>query len=498
MKKLILILLVAFSLTLKATLPEYKWIKEIPFHVTQIISDNYDNVIIAGEFNRNIIYNNTNLYSTSDSVNFIISKIDSSGNILWHKTFQTYRGNSINNLKINSLNEIIMICSFHDYLKHQNDTLHGTVGVHNIGLVKLTENGQISYFGKPAYNPVQCIHAFDISVDKWNNILINGNIQKGIGYFDSIEINTNNKTISFHALYNNNIELQWVDTTISHSNSIHFNSDSTFYVLSDSIIKMNYNRDIIWKIKPEYPARKNYDGSSSFDVDKLGNIYIIAGTNRKAHLVKYSSAGNQVFSKTFNCSAGSKVNKIYVEDKNIYITGNVRDFIDFQTDSIFNIPNKSTSFFSNFDTSGVFLEASLILLKGNNNFPNFNITKTQSIYFSLYSSNSDSVFFDTLGIVANNGCLLARMYNEPQSAKIIKNKELHIYPNPSEDYITIESEHEFDKATIEIINSAGITVRKYEVSSSTSKIQIKDLKQGIYYIKLTTPKVTRTSRFIKI
>lgn len=498
MKKTILILLVAFSLTLKATLPDYKWIKEIPFHVTQILSDNYDNVIIAGEFNRNIIYNNTNLYSTSDSVNFIISKIDSSGSILWHKTFQTYRGNSINNLKINSLNEIIMICSFHDYLKHQNDTLHGTVGVHNIGLVKLTENGQISYFGKPAYNPVHCMHAYDISIDKWNNILILGNIQRGIGHFDSIEINTNNKTIFFHAMYNNNIELQWVDTTLNINNSIHYNTDSTFYIFSDSITKMNYNRDIIWKIKPEHTARKHSDGSTNYDVDKDGNIFIIAGSLRKVHLVKYRSDGNQSYSKTFNCSIGSNFSNIHVKDKRIYITGSVREFIDLETDSIFNIPNKSTLFFSQFDTSGVFLDANLILLKGNNNFPNFNITKTQSIYFSLFSSFSDSVFFDTLAIATDRGYLLARMFNEPPVAKTIKHRELHIYPNPSEDYITIEIENDFNKATIEILNSAGLTVRKYEVSSSIIKIPIKDLKQGTYFIKLTTPKETRISRFIKI
>lgn len=498
MKKIILILLVAFSLTLKATLPEYKWIKEIPFHVTQIISDNNDNVIIAGEASKNTTYNNTNIHWASDSTNFIVSKIDSSGNILWHKTFRTYRGNSINSLNINSLNEIILICSFHDHLIHENDTLYGTVGVHNIGLIKLTENGQISYLGKPAYNPVLCIHAFDISIDKWNNILITGNIEKGIGHFDSIEINTNNKTIYFHAMYNNNIELQWVDTIISYSHSIHYNLDSTFYVFSDSIIKMNYNRDIIWKIKSEYPARKNYDGGSSFDVDKLGNIYIIAGTNRKAHLVKYSSDGNQVFSKTFNCSAGSSFSNIHVKDKRIYIAGSVRDFIDFETDSIFNIPNKSTLFFSQFDTSGVFLDANLILQKGNYNFSNFNIAKTQSIYFSLFSSYSDSVFFDTLGIATDRGFLLARMYNEPPVAKSIKHKELHIYPNPSDDYITIELENDFNKATIEILNSAGLTVKKYEVSSSVIKIPIKDLKQGTYFIKLTTPKEIRTSRFIKI
>jgi hypothetical protein len=64
-------------------------------------------------------------------------------------------------------------------------------------------------------------------------------------------------------------------------------------------------------------------------------------------------------------------------------------------------------------------------------------------------------------------------------------KQIKIYPNPMTDYITIQQmETDLQKGTINFINHLGITVKTSSIFGSQTQIQISDLPNGIYFVKI--------------
>jgi len=71
----------------------------------------------------------------------------------------------------------------------------------------------------------------------------------------------------------------------------------------------------------------------------------------------------------------------------------------------------------------------------------------------------------------------ARIKNNP--------KEINIFPNPTSDWLVIQSDADF--STIEIINVSGITVNHSQLEVSSNRIDISHLKDGYYWIKFSNP-----------
>ncbi|MCX6350767.1 MAG: T9SS type A sorting domain-containing protein, partial [Bacteroidetes bacterium] len=72
---------------------------------------------------------------------------------------------------------------------------------------------------------------------------------------------------------------------------------------------------------------------------------------------------------------------------------------------------------------------------------------------------------------------------------------LKLYPNPAHDFITIESA----KGDIEIVNITGQTLLKQHITSvgDIYKIDISNLANGLYFIKLIDGDNATTKKFIK-
>jgi hypothetical protein len=87
------------------------------------------------------------------------------------------------------------------------------------------------------------------------------------------------------------------------------------------------------------------------------------------------------------------------------------------------------------------------------------------------------------------------------SVGIIKNdlKGIVVYPNPTSDFLTIESKTNQIKQII-VINTLGIIVQEQEVFEVNGelKLSINNLPKGIYYLKLTTEVGVTLIKIIKI
>jgi len=77
-----------------------------------------------------------------------------------------------------------------------------------------------------------------------------------------------------------------------------------------------------------------------------------------------------------------------------------------------------------------------------------------------------------------------------------------IYPNPAGEYLIIEtagiySHSAFAAAKIEIINSTGQVVKHLASANSECSIDLKELNEGVYSVRIMTNKGTIVKKFIK-
>ncbi len=75
--------------------------------------------------------------------------------------------------------------------------------------------------------------------------------------------------------------------------------------------------------------------------------------------------------------------------------------------------------------------------------------------------------------------------------------ELHIFPNPARDVLTISAETKFNK--VQIIDNLGRLIRTYK-DTSTNKftLNINELLPGKYYVKIYAEEMLASKKFIKI
>ncbi|MFC2111085.1 T9SS type A sorting domain-containing protein [Bacteroidota bacterium] len=76
------------------------------------------------------------------------------------------------------------------------------------------------------------------------------------------------------------------------------------------------------------------------------------------------------------------------------------------------------------------------------------------------------------------------------------NSEFNIYPNPANNELIIKYV-DYNPIQIHIYNVAGILIKEIELNNSKNKIEISDLKIGIYFIQIISDNGITTKKFVK-
>ena len=77
----------------------------------------------------------------------------------------------------------------------------------------------------------------------------------------------------------------------------------------------------------------------------------------------------------------------------------------------------------------------------------------------------------------------------------LSNSELTIYPNPAIDYLTIASNSAIGH--IMVFNSLGQIVLNSNTQTNQFQLNINDLTQGIYYVRIDNEGTTTTRKILK-
>jgi O-glycosyl hydrolase len=77
---------------------------------------------------------------------------------------------------------------------------------------------------------------------------------------------------------------------------------------------------------------------------------------------------------------------------------------------------------------------------------------------------------------------------------IDKANDIHIFPNPVTDKLTIQS---IQKSTIEILNIQGQTIRQQQIQQGKTDIDISSLAKGVYILRLCCDDKTEVTKIVK-
>jgi PKD repeat protein len=78
--------------------------------------------------------------------------------------------------------------------------------------------------------------------------------------------------------------------------------------------------------------------------------------------------------------------------------------------------------------------------------------------------------------------------------KVNRNNQVRIYPNPANEVITIENIKE--KSTLKIFNAIGKLVKEEVVTSVSSKLNVKELSAGVYFVEVKSSTYTSTAKLV--
>lgn len=155
-------------------------------------------------------------------------------------------------------------------------------------------------------------------------------------------------------------------------------------------------------------------------------------------------------------------------------------------------PQTTVDFFSGFPMTSVcegWLKATHSFFVGSITFDNCANLAPPPIYQYYNIVTEDTVFYDySEGPITNPPACLLALDDSKKVAMII------VYPNPVQDFVTVESEIKF--STYEIIDATGKSFPQKQFSENS--IDVSHLPAGVYFIKFNSAsKSSNLVRFIK-
>lgn len=115
------------------------------------------------------------------------------------------------------------------------------------------------------------------------------------------------------------------------------------------------------------------------------------------------------------------------------------------------------------------------------------------IRFSLqsnFSNNKDGFYIDDMLIRIIDNTFVG-------ATKQFLDTDITLFPNPSKDYITINSERDLSSAEINITNALGMLVSSVKPEGTSTQIETRQLSPGVYFLQLTLDGKTMVKKFIK-
>ena len=461
--------------------------------------DGSGNIITTGFFYGTVDFDpnsGTNILS-SNSGDMFVSKLDANGNFIWAKNIGGTGFVAGTSLSIDNLNNILITGQF-------TGSADFDPGINTYQVTSTNPNGNSDIF----------VTKLDIS----------GNFLWAHGFgLDGLHQGT---SIATDILGN-------VFTTGYYHGSVDFDPSVNSYVLNSPshdnayILKLSSAGNFMWA--KQFGDSTNHCYGFGITVDHSGNVYttgsfsgskdfdpdngiysLTSNVLSDTYISKLDGSGNFIWAKNMGAASGSGCSICIDKLGNVYISGVYRGSSDIDSGpGIYNL-NSGTSFYngitfiSKSDSNGVVLSAKLFGSIDGSQGSAIALDSAANVFVTgFFQGNGTQVDFDpgpltyTLNSTDRNSNFIVKLSPMISSGlEDIKNNKTNfiaIYPNPTSDFITINSQKTITK--IELYNALGQLV--FQNNNTSEKINISFLTDGIYYVKVFFENSVSISKFVK-
>ncbi|MFT5249707.1 MAG: hypothetical protein ACI93P_001435 [bacterium] len=471
------------------------WVKTIGGlgnDVARIINDYGTSIIISGTFTETVDFDpGTGVLSKTsngESDVFILA-LDDNGDFLWVTTIGSSASELIGGQELNSSNEIIVTGGF-GY--NMTVDVSGTpvtvlsVGMSDVFFLKMNLlTGSINWFNTIGGTGPDA--GSGLAIKSNNNILITGK------YRNIMDIDPSANDFSLSSNGGNSVFLAEYDGLGNFVNGFSFDSPSDMEAYD---IALDDNENIY--------LTGYFKTTVDFDL-KAGVTDIASNGDQDCYVVKLTSIKSLIWARTFG---GAGLDQSFgievVANGDVYTVGRYSDVVDFDPGvGIANETGNGSSwdiFIHKLNSSGDFQLVHTFGDGGSDLARGLEIGASGDMYVSgIFGGTID---FDpgagTIDLTATGSADaflikysdLVVGLNDVQEKSVIK-----LYPNPAQNKLFIELE-KGQVLEINILDISGKEIRSI-TNYNVNSINVSDLKQGVYFLKVTTENSISTNRFIK-
>lgn len=521
-------------------------------------SDNNGNVYLFGDFKTpTITFDSVTLTNNSqpNKSDVYITKFDASGNLIWARNFGSIGWDQPSTMQVDSQGNIFISGSFDSPITFDTITLFPSNGSNF--LVKLNTNGNV-IFARNIQDSNEILTATSIQIAPSGNIYLTGTFFSQYITLDNIQLEFENYTSfsstpyfnrTFISKLDNNGNFIWAKAIQSTSDnymgitsrslgidgdenvivggymgahnatigSITFNKTNSYTYSSNLfVLKLNSNGVEQWGFNTG-SIYQNNNSAETITVSPDGSIYasgyITSSVNfgtinisstggSNLYTAKFNPNGTIAWVKNASGTAGFGIIRSSDTDAsgNLYVIGHfINSSLNFGNGIVLTNNQEGQLFVIKYNSSGTPIWGRKAGDLNVNAIAHIKVFNQNEIYVAGIFDNPTMVFgTNTINEILPNSwnVFLAKLYyQDPLSSESFQSNDFKIYPNPTSDFITIETEKEINSITI--INSLGQIIDISSTNNFLNKLNVENLTNGYYLIKIESESKIFTFPFIK-
>ena len=444
-----------------------------------ICADLYGNIYVTGRFSGDLIFQNDTLHTHTNTSDAFLLKFDTLGNIQWSR--DAYGSNTDNGVSVScdSTGNVYMSGVFESYFFIVGHDTLTCMSPASVFLSKYDSNGN-EIWAKQSYAYDEASGGYS-SIDKFENVYLSGTFKVSIA-FGNLTYNAGNPVNgeSFLVKFDSSGTETWLrGKETSHGK-----------VVNVAISVDPWGHPVICGIFD--------DSVFQFGNDTLrNNLFGYA----RSFVAKYDSSGNELWAR--GDQSGDYFNSVALTTDNqgniYYIAGTFipsqQSFTVEGTTIFYSNISYDPGFVASFDPYGN-LNCVSLMASGTDDWTGMSADPNGSAVVISGDFIGDTLLFDST-IVYGSGqeylfaaswtCSIGK--NEIDESKNDKNS-LHVFPNPSNDFIFIEfPEEEKRGALISIFNEEGSCMKEIKCDANKIvdgkiKVDTGDFSNGIYMCRI--------------
>ena len=408
----------------------------------------------------------TNTYASNLYSDFFIVKYDTSGNVLWAKSAEGAYDDSGQSVSTDASGNVFITGIYY------SPTI-------TFGTTTLTKANPTSNYSD----------IFIVKYDASGNMLWATSAEDGV-------FNDDGRSVSTDASGNVFIAGYFASPTITFGTTTLTNTNSSWDIF---IVKYDSSGNVLWAKSAGGTA---YDIGNSVSTDAIGNVFMtgiyysptitfgittLTNANNVADIfiVKYDASGNVLWAKSaegtwYDLSYGVCTDVI----GNVFITGAFYSpTITFGTTTLTNVNAANDIFIVKYDASGNVLWAKSAGGAGSDLSSGVCTDVSGNVFITGYFGSPNINFGTTTLTNAGGMDIFIAKLGGITGTNDIKNSNIKIYPNPTNNIINIEGLNKNENNTIQIFDVHGKLVITKNISEKGT-IDLSELNKGVYVIKI--------------